>query len=420
MWEQRLNGRPIDFIKSSCCPEIEYPDFCVEVGSKPPKMLNWKCHTKDRNEKPLCSECGSEKQFRASECDALLDCLTEIPVKEWKLAPRTTDTDGNVTSTQIELSESELPISEVVKRLHLQLEICRTHFGETSWINCHKGIDSADIPVGSAIIFTNFSASLDLRAGETDNSSIDAHAVLDIFVVCHSQRTVDGIRNRKGNLESIRVNDCDVWYLFGDSKSKGKKNDHVFHNACLDHLLEHYKRVHSIKDAKIWTDNCGGQYKCNQNFFKIATSAERNGVGLKHRFAQKYGFKGIWDAAGKVVKHEMRNEELVTRNGKHHRFANAWDCYFRLRPILKDLTLKLRKKKPWAEWEREKSSKLLDKTPFKLTERYIGYVTEDPLEFQRLEFRHVVFSNRTSPKWKPSKGLKAALCRWPLGRKGCF
>jgi hypothetical protein len=80
-------------------------------------------------------------------------------------------------------------MSEVVKHLHLQLEICRTHYGETSWINCHKkGIDSADIPAGSAIIFTDFSASLDLhRPGEMDNLSIDAHAVLDIFVVYHSQ-----------------------------------------------------------------------------------------------------------------------------------------------------------------------------------------------------------------------------------------
>jgi hypothetical protein len=68
MWEQLLNGRPIDFIKSSCCPEIEYPDFCAEVGSKTPKMLNWKCHTTDQNDKPICSECGSEKRFRTSEC----------------------------------------------------------------------------------------------------------------------------------------------------------------------------------------------------------------------------------------------------------------------------------------------------------------------------------------------------------------
>jgi hypothetical protein len=46
-----------------------------------------------------------------SKCDDLLGCDYVIPVKEWKLAPRMTDTNGNVTSTQIELSELELPIS---------------------------------------------------------------------------------------------------------------------------------------------------------------------------------------------------------------------------------------------------------------------------------------------------------------------
>jgi hypothetical protein len=66
------------------------------------------------------------------------------------------------------------------------------------------------------------------------------------------------------------------------------------------------------------------QYKSNQIFFKVATSSERTGVELDHRFTQKYDFKGVWDAAGKVIKQMMRDEEeLVTRNGKMHQFANA-------------------------------------------------------------------------------------------------
>jgi hypothetical protein len=49
MWEPTLTGWPINFVKSMCCAEIEYPNFCVEVGSKTTEMLNWKCHTKDLN-----------------------------------------------------------------------------------------------------------------------------------------------------------------------------------------------------------------------------------------------------------------------------------------------------------------------------------------------------------------------------------
>jgi hypothetical protein len=107
MWEQGLNGRPVDFIQSTCCSRIEYPDFCIEAGDKPPKMLNWKCHTKDGNKKPLCNECGTEIKFGMSECDVLRECSTVIPVKEWKLVPRTKDLDGDITSTQVELSESQ-------------------------------------------------------------------------------------------------------------------------------------------------------------------------------------------------------------------------------------------------------------------------------------------------------------------------
>ena len=80
------------------------------------------------------------------EFDALQECSTIIPIKEWKLAPRTKDTEGNVTSMQVELSESKHPTLEVVQHLKLQLDICRAHNGETTWINCQKNIDAADIP----------------------------------------------------------------------------------------------------------------------------------------------------------------------------------------------------------------------------------------------------------------------------------
>jgi hypothetical protein len=71
-----------------------------------------------------------------------------------------------------------------------------------------------------------------------------------------------------------------MWYTFGDSMPKGKKNDHAFHNMASNR-------------QKSGLTIGGGQNKCNQNFLKIATSSERTLVELDHSFAQKYGFKGV-------------------------------------------------------------------------------------------------------------------------------
>jgi hypothetical protein len=103
----------------------------------------------------------------------------------------------------------------------------------------------------------------------------------------------------------------------------------VFHNACLDEIVRHYqserRSMHGIPidHVVIWTDNCVGQYKCRQNFLKIATFSQRvNHVRVSHRYAQKYDFKGVWDAAGKVIKQYMRKLELT----RECRIADSFDC----------------------------------------------------------------------------------------------
>jgi hypothetical protein len=64
----------------------------------------------------------------------------------------------------------------------------------------------------------------------------------------------------------------------------------------------------------------------------VAKMSQRvTGVAVTHRFAQKYHFKGVWDAAGKVVKAYMRKVELSSRQGKGTRFPNAWACFEKLR-----------------------------------------------------------------------------------------
>ena len=121
--------------------------------------------------------------------------------------------------------------------------------------------------------------------------------------------------------------------FFGDTISKGKKNDHVFHNACLEHVINFYDKERSdenlpaIKINIIHTDNCPTQYKCRQNFFKVATHCKHHGGAVMiHKFAQKYRFKGSWDATGKHVK-----EAILKNERKFDRCHNAEACYYKLK-----------------------------------------------------------------------------------------
>jgi len=57
------------------------------------------------------------------------------------------------------------------------------------------------------------------------------------------------------------------------------------------------------------------------------------GLSSGQRFAQKYHFKkkGVWDAAGKVVKQHMRDLELTNKiDDKKMRIPNAHACYEKL------------------------------------------------------------------------------------------
>jgi hypothetical protein len=136
---------------------------------------------------------------------------------------------------------------------------------------------------------------------------------------------------------------------------------------------------------------------------KVATSPGKRQIQVTHKFAQKYQFQGVWDAAGKVLKHWMVNFELVSgRQGQKKRLATAWDCYKQFSAHLH----KLQTKNPWDAWEKDGDKRILNKTTFKVTLRKVGFVTEKKEEFERLanEYRNIIYSDRMYvPKMKAVK-----------------
>jgi hypothetical protein len=86
----------------------------------------------------------------------------------------------------------------------------------------------------------DFSATMDLHACETKCSATDGHAVLAIFIILHSPQEVNILDENGKIIGTKHVHDCDVWHFFDETISKGKKNDHMFHNACLEEIVNYY------------------------------------------------------------------------------------------------------------------------------------------------------------------------------------
>jgi len=64
---------------------------------------------------------------------------------------------------------------------------------------------------------TDFAATLDPKAAETVNSSVDNHAWLDNFIILLNQKNV------KVGEHEVVIHDCNVIQYFGSTMSKGKK-----------------------------------------------------------------------------------------------------------------------------------------------------------------------------------------------------
>lgn len=159
--------------------------LCSFIGGKPPKHIPWRCTH------GTCVDCGVDKLLRVTDCKAYSDCAMEVHVLEWKLAPRAGTNAKGEQNTQIELTESMVPLNTVMQRFSNQLRLCRTHHNEMEWLRNARKVD-IDTFKGNEllVVFTDFASTMDLRAAETDNCSQDAHAVMAIFVTLINRRDV--------------------------------------------------------------------------------------------------------------------------------------------------------------------------------------------------------------------------------------
>ena len=84
------------------------------------------------------------------------------------------------------------------------------------------------------------------------------------------------------NADKGIINDTDKWIFLEIQFQRAKKNDHVFHNACMTYIIKYYdkQRQHANKEPIpiniVWSDNCPTQYRCRQNFLQVAIASSKH------------------------------------------------------------------------------------------------------------------------------------------------
>ena len=155
---------------------------------------------------------------------------SEISFLEWKDAARQGSHKNGKQRTQLELTRSILPVKTILQKLIEQLEICRVHQVQYKWVNHARKLDFTMSNNVTQVTATDFGATLNLRASQADNCSVDNHAVICILFVLSDWRVVKYFKEG-GEMDETITNDCDKWIFMADTLSKGKKITmlHIMH-----------------------------------------------------------------------------------------------------------------------------------------------------------------------------------------------
>ena len=312
------------------------------------------------------------------------------------------------------LVEKSRTIKEMRDLFLSSLDVARKHYVKYRWtehaclLDCIMGHPNCQMAIKC-----DFSATLSWTSYKTDNSTIPKHAVIEVFIIYSNWRDV--IFERKDENDNViidkkQIYDVDVRHYLGDTKDKGKSHNHVFHNACINDIRKDYAGNSQYDVMTIWTDNCGGQYKCRQTFLnELCLHLERqelqnhsiyqgNLCGV-HKFAQVYRFKGNHDAEGKVVKHFIRDD---IRMGNVP--DNVFEIFIRLHS-----EKRIEKNILWDLYASTRNEKIQNKLPHGIDTRLFKYFTSDMNEFNHLKTEwkdYIVFADRCSDNVPDTSGVR--------------
>jgi sentrin-specific protease 1 len=400
-------------VDAVCCEKVERPDLHIDKEKDCPRMIPFSCthgkfveeegkkkgkgkgkgSTKKKKKKKgnteRCQCCGYKKRLMA-----LFDKVKDderlgnkvVTVMVWEKARRQGKAKSGKDNTQQELTSKVMTVAQLIDHFVKLLHICIPHIQEIRWIKHLQDTDFTKMSPGTILIFTDYAALMALRARQAKNSSVDAHAICDNFVILWNKRVVKVTGKKKDESgvevdieEEVTISNVDIVHFFAETFEKGKKNDHAMHNTCLDYIICKYRaklRELGIELIRVllWTDNAPNQYRCRQTFIQVASVELRHpGIKVIHRLAVVDNFKGIHDAVGKDPSRTVKELENIGI-----RSPNAFMVFVNCIQHLETFETK------WDVYEKKQDIRLKDKGRFGMSERVMLFVVETKEDFNRL------------------------------------
>lgn len=352
------------------CPKEEYSEYTLENDASTFKLRSLKCSI------GLCSHCSIDNL--PFECTVLSGCTEEQDCWSWECDE---EDKGKRYPKKVKMQ-----MKHIVKKLRTELKDVAAHDYHLRFQKRMMKIDQETLKEDELLMFTDFAAGIKHTPPKSECCSHEKQSVLYVYVVLTGAKNTD-IVMENGRVEYIRYVECDYWFGFTGTEKEGKKNDWVTHKVMVETIISFYmKRGKRFKNLRIWSDNCPNQYKCRQNFFQLAQLAWRNDfTSVEHCFACIYGFKGIWDGLGKIVKRIISNWEKNHDNHAH----DAYMCH-----VIARNTFALDSFYAPVDWENEyrcKSSKLKDKKTLQYVHRYSVYLTDNITDAESKQKSPIMF-----------------------------
>ena len=178
-------------------------------------------------------------------------------------------------------------VKDIVFGLRDQIKDVAAHSFKLNFLKRMAKIDHETFDNETLLIYTDFASNLSHKPPKQICCGKDKHSVLAVYVVLTGRQEVT-----LANGEKVQFVECDTWFGFASTEEKGKMSDWVSHHAMLKPIIKHYKAKKDYRKLRMWTDNCGPQYKCRHNFFQLGKLAVQYQFDVvEHCFACIYGFK---------------------------------------------------------------------------------------------------------------------------------